>query len=224
MKKHTAVFLLFAFFFATCKKEIHTETIPEPYSSPYKNEFTTCNCSENSNHETSDEYLKAIINGTPVCADLKGNFYDSFDNMFLYGMIKRPTGDTYYDNTYMIRNTRDGKFMFAIFLENTHLLTKQFPYELPRANPEFCEIGEMQIINQQAISQNMCLSCNWNDRHYLGAFSPFRLKFTADKFENGFFEGRFEGTMATGSGRVAIVKNGQFRIKLTFIQRDIIIP
>jgi hypothetical protein len=223
MRKHTAVFLFSIALFAACKKETATGTIPEP-NNTYKDEFTTCNCAESNNHEISGEYIKAIINGIPVCADLKGNFYESFDNMFTYGMVKRSTGETYWDNLYMIRYTKDGKFMFGIFMENTHLLTKQFPYELPRADPEFCEIGEMQLINQQQITSNMCLFCTWSDWHYLGAFFGSRLKFTADKFENGFFEGRFEGSMATGSGRVALIKNGQFRIKLTLIQRDIIIP
>src|SRR4030095_2248588 len=216
MKKNIAVILFFTHLFTACKKESDSGNVPEQ-NNPYKNEFAICNCSENKNNETNGEYLKAIINGVTVCADLKGQFIESFDNMLTYGTIKRLTGDTYYDNLYMIRYTKDGKFMIGIFMENTHLLTKQFPYELPRANPEVCEIGELQLINQEQITNNMCLFCSWSNWHYYGPFFGSQLKFTADKFENGFFEGRFEGTMTTGSGRSALIKNGQFRIKLTLI-------
>lgn len=215
--------MFFTFLFTACKKESDPGNVPEQ-NNLYKNEFATCNCSENKNNETNAEYLKALINGVTVCADLKGNFVESFDNMLTYGILKRSTGDTYYDNLYMIRYTKDGKFMIGIFMENTHLLTKRFPYELPRANPEVCEIGELQLINQEQITNNMCLFCSWSNWHYYGQFFGSQLKFTADKFENGFFEGRFEGTMTTGSGRIASIKNGQFRIKLTLIQKEIIIP
>ena len=70
----------------------------------------------------------------------------------------------------MIRYTKDGKLMMGIFMENTHLLTKQFPYQLPRPDPEFCEIGELQLQNQVKITPNMCFFCPENNWHYHGSF------------------------------------------------------
>ena len=205
--------------FVSCKKDKTSDNLPVN-----SQEFTTCNCSIPQGKTTPDEYIQAKINGVQLCADVKGNYQESYDNMFLYGLIKRPTGDTYYDNLYMIRYTKDGKFMMGIFLENTHLLTKQFPYTLPRANPEICELGELQLQNQQKPLANMCQYCPDNLWHYSGAFFPNQVIYIADKFENGFLEGRFEGIITTGSGRSAIVKDGKFRIRLTMIQKDIIIP
>jgi hypothetical protein len=221
MNKYSIFLLLLLFVFVSCKKE----KVDGQIDVVADREFTTCNCSEaEPGKMMPDEYLKGNINGVAICADIKGGFQDSFDNMFTYGTIKRSTGDTYYDNLYMIRYTKDGKFMMAIFMENTHLLTKQFPYQLPRTNPEFCEIGEFQLRNQLKITPNMCSFCPENKWHYSGSFAQSQLKFTAEKFDNGFFEGRFEGSIYTGSGKYAAVKDGKFRIKLTMIQRDIIIP
>jgi hypothetical protein len=221
MNKYSIFLFLLLFVFVSCKKENAHEQIAA-IGDP---EFTTCNCSATEPGKSMpDEYLQGVINGVTVCADIKGGFQDSFDNMFTYGTIKRSTGDTYYDNLYMVRYTKDGKYMMAIFMENTHLLTKQFPYQLPRTNPEFCEIGEFQLQNQLKITPNMCSSCPENKWHYKGSFSQSQLKFTAEKFDNRFFEGRFEGSIHTGSGKYATVKDGKFRIRLTMIQKDIIIP
>jgi hypothetical protein len=222
MNKSIVLFSLVFSTFFSCKKDnaIENDT-PVTEINP---EFLTCNCSIQQEKDAADEYLKASVNGVQVCADIKRGFQESFDNMFTYGIIKRSTGNTYYDNLYMIRYTKDGKFMMGIFMENTHLLTKQFPYELPRGNPEVCEIGEFQLQNQQQITPIMCAFCPTNNWHYNGSFFGNQLKFIADKFENGFFEGRFEGMIFTGSGRSAVVKDGKFKIKLAIINKDIIIP
>ncbi|MEO6252842.1 MAG: hypothetical protein ABIO79_06035 [Ferruginibacter sp.] len=217
----TCILLTVLFFsFVSCKKDkTAVNNLPET-----SQEFTTCNCSIPQGKTAADEYISASINGIQLCADLKGSYQDPFENVFLYGLVKRSTGDTYYDNLHMVRYTKDGKFMFGIYMENTHLLTKQFPYELPRNNPEICEIGELQLLNQKQLTATMCQTCPTNNWHYNGSFFLNQLKFIGDKFENGFFEGRFEGVISTGSGRYAIVKDGKFKIRLTLIQRDIIIP
>lgn len=220
MNKNSILLAILFFSFVSCKKNTNGED-----SMPAADqEFTTCNCLIEPGKTFADEYIRGSFNGVQLCADLKGNFQNSFDNMFIYGIIKRSTGNTYYDNVHMIRYTRDGKFMMAIFMENTHLVTKQFPYTLPRPNPEVCEIGEFQLQNQQKITANMCQNCADNNWHYAGMFFQNHLKFIADKFENGYLEGSFAGTVNTGSGRHAVVKDGRFRIMLTSIQRDIIIP
>ena len=209
--------------FSSCKKNSESLETSRP-EDPYKGEFITCNCSEGTSKNEIAEYLKAEINGISVCADIKPNIQGDFANMLTYGTIIRNTGKTYYDNLAMIRNTKDGKFMMAIFLENTHAFTKQYPYELPRANPEVCEIGELQLMNYRQITNNMCNFCSDNKWHYYASFFENGLKLYVDKFENDIFEGHFSGVIRTGSGRTATVKNGSFRIKLTIVQKDIVIP
>jgi hypothetical protein len=201
------------FSFVSCKKDkvVENNNVPET-----SKDFTTCNCSIPQGKTAPEEYIKANIDGVQLCADVKGNHQEPFCNMLNYGLIKTSTGDTYYDNLYMIRYSKDGRFLFGIFMENTHLLTKQFPYELPRNNPEICEIGNLELGNLQQVT-----TYNW---YYYGPFVTNKLKFIGDKFENGFFEGRFEGVIYTESGRRATVKDGKFRIRLTVTQRDIIVP
>lgn len=213
----------------SCTKK-EQQTLPRPIDEPniediYKDEFLPCNCGTGDAESSIGDFLKAEINGIPMCADLPGNFSEpSFGNMLIHGSIIRPDGKQYYDNLYMIRYTRDRKFMFGIFLENTHALTKQYPYELPRINPEVCEIGEFQLENQHHLTNDMCAFCPTNTWHYLGQFYDMGLKLTVENYENKIFSGKFSGTIRTGSGRLAKVTNGQFRIHLTEIERDVVIP
>jgi hypothetical protein len=192
---------------------------------PYKNEFTACNCQPlSTKDEASREYIKFIINDVPICFDLKGNFTESFDNMLTYGRVIRGDSVSYYDNLYMIRYSGDGKFSAGIFMQNTHALTKKYPYELPRSNSEYCEIADLQITNLQKITSHMCYQCSNSDWHYYAPFFGSALKLIVDKYENGYFEGHFSGLTKTGSGRPGIIKDGSFRIKLTEIKRDVIVP
>ena len=154
----------------------------------------------------------------------KGSFSASFDNMFKYGLLKRTSGDTYYDNLYMIRNTQDGKFQMGIFLQNTHLLTKRFPYQLPGPIQKCVRLVNSSW-STSSIWRIQCASpatgatgITW------GSFWGNDLVFTAERFENDYFEGRFEGNMRTGSGRIAKVTNGRFRIKLTRMPEDVVVP
>ncbi len=43
----------------------------------------------------------------------------------------------------------------------------------------------------------------------------------ANSFNNNVFEGIFSGKIRTGSGKIADVPNGKFRIKLKVFQRSI---
>ena len=227
MKKLLIPFVIVLLALNSCKKNnaVIDNGGPGSTSDPYKDEFVPCNCSEQNGHgDGTGEYIKAEVNGIPICADVAGQFSNSFGNMLKYGNIIRSTGSTYYDNLYMIRYTKDNRFMMGIFMENSHALTKQFPYELPRPNLEYCEIGELQLQNQAKITSDMCYFCTTNDWHYWSSFFTNGLTLYADKFENGIFEGRFSGTIRTGSGRIAIIKNGSYRIKLTQIQEDLIVP
>ena len=197
---------------------------PVELKSPDTDEFVTCECTIPAGKTAPEEYIKATVNGVQLCADVKRVYPEDFDNRLKYGLIKRSTGNSYYDNLGMIRFTKDGRFMLAIFMENTHLLTKQFPYKLPRPNPEYCEIGELQIQNELKITPIMCHTCADNYWHYLGSFYQDQLSYTADRYEHGYLEGHFEGMIHTGSGKYASVKNGMFRIKLTEQYTDVIVP
>lgn len=217
MKIYSILLSVLFFGLVSCKKDKGVEEIVAYTGPPLTlTEFKTCNCSIPQGKTSPEEYIRANINNAEVCADIKGYFQEPFPNMLNYGMIRTLTANTYYDNLYMLRETKDGRFRFCIYLENTHLLTKQFPYQLPRANPEVCEIGSMVLENLQQVSVY-----EW---YYQGPFSGNRMRFTGEKFENGFFEGRFEGLMVTGSGKNAVVKDGKFRIKLTLTEKDIIVP
>ncbi len=208
----------------SCSKQSATTELKEKEKEdPYKNELVACDCAEPLGKVGGvREFIKAEFNGVPICADLKGT-QDTFPNMLKHGKLIKNNDTLYYDNLYMIRYTRDSKFMLALFMENSHLLTKTFPYQLPRANAEISEKGEFQLQNQERLTQNMCQFCTWNDWHYWGLFWENNLHFIADKYENGIFYGRFEGQINTGSGRSIIVKNGSFQIRLIAFERNLVL-
>jgi hypothetical protein len=219
---------LAALLVSSCKKNIDDNNgcidLTRPTDPVATTEFVPCNCTVNSEGGPS-EYIRAQVNGITLCADLVSGYGGyPFGNMLKYGKIIRGTDSTYYDNLYMIRHTKDQRFELAIFLENTHTLTKQYPYLLPRANPEPCEIGELQLINMADQAGTACFPCTTNVSNYYSQFIANGLTLRADKFENGYFEGRFEGTTRTGLGRTAVVTNGAFRIRLTLLPGNIIVP
>lgn len=182
-------------------------------------EFDSCNCSALPGKGLDSQYIRAEINGVPVCFDADPQLGDTFPNMLKYGIILRDTGDQYYDNLYMIRNAANSNWQAAMFFENTHALTKTFPYNLPRVNSEVCEIGELQLNNL-----GHYVSCSWcpeNKYNYYGSFVQSGVKMIATNFENNVFEGTFEGTVRTGSGRTAHISNGRFRIRLAVYKSDI---
>jgi hypothetical protein len=218
-------FLIGIFVVASCSKQPLKEELKVTEKQvPYKNELVACNCADPSSGKVGiREFIKAEFNGVPICADLKlpGGTLDTFSNMLQYGKFIKNNDTLYYDNLYMLRYTRDNKFLLALYMENSYLLTKTFPYVLPRANSEISEMGQFQLQNQEKITQNMCQFCDWNDWHYWGLFWENNLHFIADKYENGIFYGRFEGQINTGSGRKIIVKNGSFQIRLIAFEKNL---
>lgn len=205
-----------------CKKEVITATTPS-IAPPKLKEFESCTC--NGKGETGGEggeYIKADLDGVPLCFDQLPNVGDTFPNMLKHGFIIRTTGNQYYDNLYMIRNGKNSKWQAAIFLENTHALTKTYPYQLPRPNPEVCEIGELQL--NDLYNYTSCAWCSENTFNYFASFWSTGVKMEVTSFNNNFFEGVFSGIIRTGSGKMVDVTNGKFRIKLKVFQRNIVIP
>ncbi len=98
----------------------------------------------------------------------------------------------------MIRQGPDGKWQMSIFLENTHALARNYPYNLPRPDSYVCEIGEFQLLNLE----------HYNYSFYGGIYGD-NMKMTVISFRNNIFEGVFSGTL--NSFRVT---NGKFRIRL----------
>lgn len=210
MKTPYLIFSLFcALFIIICCKKSDKEQSSLAIQTKVETRFQKCDCALNS-IEYEPEYIKAELNGIAMCFDVAPNFDSNFANMFKYGTLYRYNEVIYYDNTHLIRNAKNSPWQLAIFLENTHALTKTYPYNLPRANPEVCEIGEFQI--------------NYNyGTQFSNPFFGNGMKLTVTSFNNHFFEGTFSGVASSKTGEAIKVTNGKFRIKLALEKRDIII-
>lgn len=215
--KVVSLLLVFSLLLVACKKEIATATTA---SQLVQKEFYSCDCQSASAKETVSEYIKATIDGVPVCFDVMPAMNDTFPNMLKYGYIHRDTGDQYYDNLYMIRNARNSRWQAALFFENTHASIKSYPYNLPRLNSDYCEIGELQLNDQDHY-----VGCAWCPENVYNYYAQFwgeqGVRMTATSFKEGVFEGTFSGVVRTGNGKTASVANGQFRIRLVTYREDI---
>ena len=203
----------------SCKSELEQ---PATASSSGSNthRFDTCQCSISMGKENAKDYLKADIDGVPMCFEIMPQMNDTFPNMMIWGYITDSTGGRkYYDNLCMLRNAANSNWQLAIFLENTHALTKSYPYQLPRANPEVCEIGELQVNNTQHYSN--CAWCTDNTYNYFASFFANGVSLTATSFDNNVFTGTFSGTAKTGSGNYITITNGSFSVHLIVFQSDI---
>ena len=170
----TCLVLLSAIILSCGKNEVNIGPQPDNPVHQVVAEFDSCNCSPLPGKEIDSQYIRAVINGVPVCFDADAQLGDTFPNMLKYGFILRDTGEQYYDNLYMVRNAAKGNWQAAMFFENTHALTKTFPYELPRTNPEVCEIGELQLNDL-----GHYVSCSWcpeNKYNYNASFVQYGVK------------------------------------------------
>src|SRR5689334_21070063 len=147
--------------FLSCNKQHEDSTFTS--SEPISKDFQPCDCSS-SGKNGPDEYIRADLGGSTVCFDVMPSVPDTFANFLKWGYLISDTGRQYYDNLYMIRNASNGKWMAAIYLSNTHALTKTYPYELPRFNPEYCETGDMEI--DLLFHDVGCLICPENQYNY----------------------------------------------------------
>jgi hypothetical protein len=208
---------IIGFLLASCKKE----SITDQNDPVQKKDFDTCNCTVQAKSSDNATYIKANIDGVPVCFDQMPPINDTLANILTHGYILRDTGNQYYDNVSMIRMARNTNWMFAIYLENTYALSKTYPYKLPRLNPEICEIGEMQINNLgHYVSCTVCSANTWN---YYAPIYAGGISMTVNSFDNDYFEGTFQGYMQTGSGKEVHISNGVFKIKLIVTETNITI-
>lgn len=182
-------------------------------------QFDTCACSTNT--KITNDYISAVIDGVPVCFDaFPAGLPDTFPNHMRYGYIGRDTGDEYFDNVNMIRNSADSKWQLGIFLENTHALKRSFPYDLPRPDSYYCEIGQLQLISQEHFIH--CFDCaSSNGYSYYSQFFRTYMKMTVTSFDNNIFEGIFSGTAYSSMAKPVTITNGKFRIKLDVYQQYI---
>ncbi len=215
--------LIMAMFNFSCTEE-ETVTIATPpeekgvYLKP--SEFTACECTAVAGAEGFEaDFIKAEIDGVPVCFDVDAGFSGSFGNMLKYGLLTSPARSGYYDNLHMIRNAKNSHWQIAIFLENSHALSKTYPYHLPRPNPEYCEIGEIQLNDR--LNYTSCTFCPENKYNYYARFFGSGMKMTATSFKNNVFRGVFSGTMKTGNGKSVTINNGEFRIRLVLEHTDL---
>jgi hypothetical protein len=119
------------------------------------------------------------------------------------------------DNIHLIRENNEMSVMIAIYFDKAKIFTRQFPYDLPRANLDICEAAQMELINMKKLGTTGQGSPT-DDFSFWGHTNS-SIKVQVTSFVDNIMEGTFEGTLTTKTGSTIIAKNGKFRIKIIIV-------
>lgn len=109
------------------------------------------------------------------------------------------------DQINLIRQTREDSVQLAIFINQSKIFTRQFPYSHGGQ-------AEIQLINLKKVFTVIQGSSNDDSIFISTTFDSFSIQITS--FVDNTLEGTFEGSLKSYSGSTIIVKNGSFRMKV----------
>lgn len=119
------------------------------------------------------------------------------------------------DNIHLIRKNNEMSVMIAIYFDKAKIFTRQFPYNLPRANLDLCESVQMELINMKKLGT--VGQGSLNDDFSFWGHTNSSIKVQVTSFANNIMQGAFEGSITTKTGSTILVKNGKFRIKIMVV-------
>jgi hypothetical protein len=111
------------------------------------------------------------------------------------------------DQINLIRQTSEDSVQLAIFINQSKIFTRQFPYSLKDGGH-----AVIQLINLKKVF-TVIPGSSGDDSTFLGTTSD-SLTFQVTSFVDNTLEGTFEGSLISYSGSTIIVKKGSFRIKV----------
>lgn len=111
------------------------------------------------------------------------------------------------DQINLIRQTSEDSVQLAIYINQSKIYTRQFPYRLNDGG-----YAGIQLINLKKVF-TVIQGSPGDDSTFLGStLDSLTLQVTS--FVDNTLEGTFEGSLKSYSGSTIIVKNGGFRIKV----------
>lgn len=128
----------------------------------------------------------------------------SYDDSSWNGYFLNSTG---LDQINLIRQTRANSVQLAIFISQSKIFTRQFPYSFKDGG-----YAEIQLINLRKVF-TVVPGSSGDDSTFLGTTFD-SLTFQVTDLVDNTLEGTFEGSLKSYSGSTIIVKDGSFRIKV----------
>lgn len=149
----------------------------------------------------STNFIRGEFDGKLIYFTTISSAY-SYDDSSWNGYFLNSNG---LDQINLIRQTRADSVQLAIFISQSKIFTRQFPYNIKDGGH-----AEIQLINLKRVF-TVVSGSSGDDSTFLGSTFD-SLTFQVTSFVNNTLEGKFEGSLLSYSGSTIIVKNGSFRI------------
>lgn len=201
MRNLLNVLLIFTIilFAISCDNEILNTEIDNPETLDHSKDFLKDLRIERADR-SSVYFIRGEFDGKLIYFTTISNAY-YYDDSAWNGYFLNSNG---LDQINLIRQTRADSVQLAIFISQSKIFTRQFPYSLKDA--------EIQLINLKKLFTVVQGSSD-DDSMFLGTtFNSLTIQVTS--FVDNTLEGTFEGSLKSYSGSTIIVKNGRFRIKI----------
>lgn len=201
MRNLLNVLLIFTIilFAISCDNEILNTEINNPETIDHSKDFLKDLRIERTDR-SSVYFIRGEFDGKLIYFTTISNAY-YYDDSSWNGYFLNSNG---LDQINLIRQTRADSVQLAIFISQSKIFTRQFPYSLKDA--------EIQLINLKKLFTVVQGSSD-DDSMFLGTtFNSLTIQVTS--FVDNTLEGTFEGSLKSYSGSTIIVKNGRFRIKI----------
>lgn len=186
----------------SCEKEILNPEIVNPEPIDYSTDFLK-EVSVERDDRSSANFIRGEFDGKLICFTTISNAY-SYDDSSWNAYFLNSNG---LDQINLIRQTREDLVELAIYINQSKILTRQFPYNLKDGGH-----AEIQLINLKKVF-TVVPGSSGDDATFIGTTNnSISLRITS--FVANTLEGTFEGSLKSYSGSTIKVKNGSFRIKV----------
>ncbi len=198
------IFILSAlvFLFAACKKEtVSSNPPPIDLNKIFPNYV---------NSDSAGEYfIQGIFNGKKICMSPTQAPADTFSNAYY---LDKNIG---LDQLNLIRANNEGSAEMQVYFGKSTMLTRPIPYNLPHEDLAQCEYTEFQFYDSW--HRHGTENDSYDDYTYQ-ASTNIGMKLTVTSFKGNVIQGTFEGTLKTNTGKIMIVTNGSFKIKIFIVE------
>lgn len=120
------------------------------------------------------------------------------------------------DQINLIRENQENSVQIAIFLQQTKIYSRQFPYNISGTNLMQDGHAEIQLINLKK-QYSAVQGSSDDDFTFMGTTFNNSLKIQITRFVDNTLEGTFEGALTSKKGSTIHVKNGSFCIKIKVV-------
>lgn len=188
---------------SSCQKESLNPEIPNPEPIDHAKDFLK-DLRISRSDRSSPNYIRGEFDGKLILFSAidKAYYYDDigWNGIFIHN-------SNGLDQINLIRQTSNDSVEFAIYINQSKIFTRQFPYRFNEGG-----YAQFELINLNKLNPSVPISPN--DATIFTGHTDRSFKLQVTSFVDNILEGTFEGSLKSLSGSTIIVKNGKFHIKV----------